>query len=84
MNFDSEARPIPACYQSSAEAFEAYNAACQNGFDGDYNTWLEMEQFHIERDSYVNDIKRGVEGLSKMGQRPLLRDIGEQILDEAS
>jgi len=82
--FDAECRPIPACYQSTMEAQEAYHAACQAGFDGDYNSFLEMETYHIRRDQAVNAIRLGAQDLLSMGERALLRGIAGQILNEAS
>jgi hypothetical protein len=66
------------------EAQEAYHAACQAGFDGDYNTFLEMESYHIRRDQAINAMRLGAQDLISMGERRLLRGIASQILNEAS
>jgi hypothetical protein len=75
---------LPACYRGMADAFAAYNEAKEQGFDGNINEFLEMEAYHINRDHFINEIRKGAQGLTEMGERSLLRGIAAQILNEAS
>lgn len=58
---------IPPCYASLAEAFEMYEAATMNGFDGNLNEFLDMERRQIERERDQGDFRNSVKRLMEHG-----------------
>lgn len=84
MNTQQPFFPRPECYASNDDAYAAFLTACDNGFDGNYNEFLEMESFKIRCDQAERDMRSGAEGLLRLGKRSLVREIAAEILNEAS
>ena len=75
--------PLPECFASLAEAINAYAEERENGFDGDYNTFLDMARRDIDRGHAERAyIKAGTDLLAL--DRPMLRKLSADFLDKAS
>jgi hypothetical protein len=76
--------PLPECFASLEEAFEAYAEAQNGGFDGNYNDFLDMERERIADEYAVKDFERAAERLLKRGRAPTLRRLCACWMDMAS
>ncbi len=72
---------VPDCYRDYRESMVEYMAARDNGFDGNYTDFCEMQQGIIKRGQNESALLRAIEALRFAGvTRESIRDMVDEAL----
>jgi hypothetical protein len=75
--------PLPECFASYEEALATYMEERENGFDGNYNDFLDMSRRAIDRGYAERAFRKAGSELLEL-DRPALRRLSAEFLDKAS